>query len=152
MASASAVSGSWAIISPPSSLILAAPFVPSGLAPVRMMPTSPGTVLTGERPPFVDEQDAALALAMCKVIIDADLHDKQFVQEQTDLPLLVRRDNGRFLRGPDVKEGEREDQFYWWDMLTGTLTPAPRGTLATTGVDPAHVADSVLGLVEARAG
>ena len=81
--------------------------------------------------------DAALALAMCKVIIDAGLHQKQFVQEQTDLPLLVRKDNGRFLRGSDVVEGEREDQFYWWDTLTGTLTPAPRGTLATTGVDPA---------------
>ncbi len=81
--------------------------------------------------------DAALALAMCKVIVDAELYQKQFVQEQTDLPLLVRKDNGRFLRGSDVVEGEREDQFYWWDTLTGTLTPAPRGTLATTGVDPA---------------
>ena len=81
--------------------------------------------------------DAALALAMCKVIIDAGFYKKQFVQEQTDLPLLVRKDNGRFLRGSDVVEGEREDQFYWWDTLTGTLTPAPRGTLATTGVDPA---------------
>jgi DMSO reductase family type II enzyme molybdopterin subunit len=81
--------------------------------------------------------DAALALAMCKVIVDAGLYQKQFVQEQTDLPLLVRKDNGRFLRGSDVVEGEREDQFYWWDTLTGTLTPAPRATLATTGVDPA---------------
>ena len=73
---------------------------------------------------------------MCKVIVDAELYQKQFVQEQTDMPLLVRKDNGRFLRGSDVVEGEREDQFYWWDTLTGTLTPAPRGTLATTGVDP----------------
>ena len=81
--------------------------------------------------------DAALALAMCKVIIDAGLYQKQFVQEQTDLPLLVRKDTGRFLRGCDVTEGEREDQFYWWDALTETLAPAPRGTLATTGVDPA---------------
>jgi DMSO reductase family type II enzyme molybdopterin subunit len=81
--------------------------------------------------------DAALALAMCKVIIDAGLYRKQFVQEQTDLPLLVRTDNGRFLRGSDVADGDREDQFFWWDTLTGVLTPAPRGTLATTGVDPA---------------
>jgi len=81
--------------------------------------------------------DAALALAMCKVIIDADLHNKQFVQEQTDLPLLVRKDNGRFLRGCDVAEGEREDQFYWWDTSTGTLAAAPRHTLATMGFDPA---------------
>ncbi|MDB4433357.1 molybdopterin-dependent oxidoreductase [bacterium] len=80
--------------------------------------------------------DAALALAMCKVIIDGGLYQKRFVQEQTDLPLLVRKDTGRFLRGNEVMEGEREDQFYWWDALTGALTAAPRGTRATTGVDP----------------
>ncbi len=81
--------------------------------------------------------DAALALAMCKVIIDAGIYKKQFVQEQTDLPLLVRKDNDRFLRGNEVMEGDREDQFFWWDTLAGTLAPAPRHTLATTGVDPA---------------
>ena len=70
--------------------------------------------------------DAALALAMCKVIIDAGLYQKQFVQEQTDLPLLVRKDNGRFLRGSDVVEGEREDQFYWWDALDGDARPRRR--------------------------
>ena len=57
--------------------------------------------------------DAALALAMCKVIIDADLYKKQFVQEQTDLPLLVRKDTGRFLRGNDVDDDDRDDQFFW---------------------------------------
>jgi DMSO reductase family type II enzyme molybdopterin subunit len=81
--------------------------------------------------------DAALALAMCKVILDAELYQKQFVQEQTDLPLLVRTDTGRFLRGSEVMEGDREDQFFWWDTLSGTLAAAPRHTLATTGVDPA---------------
>src|SRR3972149_2824334 len=34
--------------------------------------------------------DAALALAMCKTIIDERLYDAHFVQEQTDLALLVR--------------------------------------------------------------
>jgi DMSO reductase family type II enzyme molybdopterin subunit len=81
--------------------------------------------------------DAALALSMCKVIIDAGLYKKQFVQEQTDMPLLVRKDTGRFLRGNEVNDIDREDQFFWWDTLTGALTPAPRHTLATTGVDPA---------------
>ncbi|MBW1688003.1 MAG: molybdopterin-dependent oxidoreductase [Deltaproteobacteria bacterium] len=81
--------------------------------------------------------DAALALAMCKVIIDAELYQKEFIQEQTDLPLLVRKDTGRFLRGCEVNEGDREDQFYWWDMLTGALTQAPRHTLAKLGADPA---------------
>jgi DMSO reductase family type II enzyme molybdopterin subunit len=82
--------------------------------------------------------DAALALSMCKVIIDAGLYDKQFVQEQTDLPLLVRVDTARFLRAKEVlSDDEREDQFFWWNELTDMLTPTPRGTLATTGVDPA---------------
>jgi DMSO reductase family type II enzyme molybdopterin subunit len=81
--------------------------------------------------------DAALALSMCKVILDAGLFQKRFVQEQTDLPLLVRRDTNRFLRGADVADGERDDQFYWWDVSTGTLAAAPRHTLATAGVDPA---------------
>jgi anaerobic selenocysteine-containing dehydrogenase len=71
------------------------------------------------------------------VIIDAGLYQKEFVQEQTDLPLLIRKDNGRFLRGTDVAEGERADQFYWWDTLTGSLMPAPRHTLALLGADPA---------------
>jgi len=81
--------------------------------------------------------DAALALAMCKVIIDAGLYQKRFVQEQTDLPLLVRKDSGRFLRGSEVYQGEREDQFFWWNVSSNTLAPAPRHTLATAGVDPA---------------
>jgi anaerobic selenocysteine-containing dehydrogenase len=71
------------------------------------------------------------------VIIDAELYKKEFVQEQTDLPLLVRKDNGRFLRGNDVADGEPEDQFFWWDTSTGTAISAPRHTLSKTNVDPA---------------
>ncbi len=98
---------------------------------------SPSAIHADHHQPIRIGTDAALALGMCKVIIDAGLYDRKFVQEQTDLPLLVRRDDGRFLRGCDVAEGDRDDQFFWWDTLTGTLAPAPRGTLATTGVDPA---------------
>jgi DMSO reductase family type II enzyme molybdopterin subunit len=98
---------------------------------------SPSAIHADYHMPVRIGTDAALALAMCKVIIDAGLHQKQFIQEQTDLPLLVRKDDGRFLRGCDVNEGDREDQFFWWNTLTGTLTPAPRHTLATLGVDPA---------------
>ncbi|MBI5506066.1 MAG: molybdopterin-dependent oxidoreductase [Deltaproteobacteria bacterium] len=97
---------------------------------------SPSAIHADHHQPIRIGTDAALALAMCKVIIDAGLYKKQFVQEQTDLPLLVRTDNGRFLRGNEVNEGDREDQFFWWDRLTNLLTPAPRHTLATTGVDP----------------
>jgi DMSO reductase family type II enzyme molybdopterin subunit len=98
---------------------------------------SPSAIHADYHVPVRIGTDAALALSMCKVIIDAGLYNKAFVQEQTDLPLLVRRDNGKFLRASDVIEGGREDQFYWQDTLTGVVTPAPRGTLALTGIDPA---------------
>ncbi len=84
---------------------------------------SPSAIHADYHVPVRIGTDAALALSMCKVIIDAGLYKKQFVQEQTDLPLLVRKDTGRFLRGSDVAEGDRDDQFFWWDTLTGTLSP-----------------------------
>jgi DMSO reductase family type II enzyme molybdopterin subunit len=71
--------------------------------------------------------DAALALGMARVILEEDLFDAEFLKEQTDLPFLVRDDNGRFLRESDVVEGGAEDQFYFWNaakerkqLATGT--------------------------------
>jgi DMSO reductase family type II enzyme molybdopterin subunit len=81
--------------------------------------------------------DAALALAMCKVIVDEGLVDEAFVREQTDLALLVRTDTLRFLRGSEVEEGGREDQFYVFDEVSGEAAPAPRGTLDYGGAQPA---------------
>jgi DMSO reductase family type II enzyme molybdopterin subunit len=98
---------------------------------------SPSTIHADYHLPVRIGTDAALALAMCKVIIDEGLYNKRFVQEQTDLPLLVRTDNGRFLRGPDVAAGDREDQFFWLDSKSGLIGSAPRGTLALGGADPA---------------
>lgn len=73
--------------------------------------------------------DAALALAMARVVIDEGLVDEAFVRAQTDLPLLVRSDTGRFLRGSDVEEGGRADQFYVWSREAGGIAPASRETL-----------------------
>jgi len=87
--------------------------------------------------PIKPGTDAALALAMCKVIIDEGKVKEEFVKEQTDLPLLVRTDNGRFLRETDLKGSGRDDQFYWLDQKTGHVVPAPRGTLELGGVEPA---------------
>jgi DMSO reductase family type II enzyme molybdopterin subunit len=98
---------------------------------------SPSAIHADYHQPIRIGTDAALALAMCKVIIDAELYDKQFVQEQTDLALLVRKDNGRFLRGDEVSPGERQDQFFWWDTCQNVATPAPRHSLALAGIDPA---------------
>lgn len=77
--------------------------------------------------------DAALALSMARVIIDEGLMDEAFVRAQTDLPLLVRSDSGRFLRGADVEEDGPADQFYTWSRATGRIAPAPRERLSADG-------------------
>jgi DMSO reductase family type II enzyme molybdopterin subunit len=77
--------------------------------------------------------DAAFWLGMCQVMIEEALIDRPFMKEQTDLPLLVRRDNRRYLRQPDVEGGGREDQLYFWDLARERLAKAPRSTLAFDG-------------------
>ncbi|MFQ5478974.1 MAG: molybdopterin-dependent oxidoreductase [Candidatus Binatia bacterium] len=69
--------------------------------------------------------DAALALSAVQVIIEAGLHDQDYLREQTDMPLLVRADNGRFLRAADVEQGGSESLFYAWDSEDGRLVEAP---------------------------
>jgi len=81
--------------------------------------------------------DAALALAMAQVIISERLYDAAFLQEQTDLPLLVRRDSGRFLREADLKAGGRDDVFYVFDDATGRPAKAPRRSLRLGKLTPA---------------
>ena len=98
---------------------------------------SPSAIHADYHQPIRIGSDAAYALGMCNVIVDSGLYDRSFVQEQTDLPLLVRCDDGRFLRASDLAEGDREDQFFWWDTITHSLTPAPRGTLSLSGAEPA---------------
>src|SRR3989304_419419 len=81
---------------------IAPDFSPSAAHVDKYIPVRPGT-------------DAALALAMCKTIIDEELFDAAFIKEQTDLPFLVRLDNRRFLRGSDLQDGGRQDQLSFFD-------------------------------------
>ena len=97
---------------------------------------SPSAIHTDVFVPVKIGSDAALALAMCRVIIDEGLMQEDFVREQTDLPLLVRRDNGRFLRQQDLIEGGRDDIFCLFDEATQKIVEAPR-TLALGGLHPA---------------
>jgi DMSO reductase family type II enzyme molybdopterin subunit len=80
--------------------------------------------------------DAALALAMCRVIVDEGLVDEPFVREQTDLPLLVRSDTGRFLRECDLASEGSDSSFYLFDRASGEIAQAPR-TLDLGALDPA---------------
>ncbi len=79
--------------------------------------------------------DAALLLSACKVVCDEGLLDEEMVLEQTDLPLAVRRDNGRFLTGSEVDATFRSDQFFWITS-DGSVVPAPRGTLSRGDAAP----------------
>lgn len=83
--------------------------------------------------PVAPSTDAALGLAMAKVIIDEGIYNEPFVKEQTDLPLLVRTDTRKFLRESDLKAGGSAEQFYFYDRARGALAEAPRATLVLEG-------------------
>ncbi|MBV1919312.1 MAG: molybdopterin-dependent oxidoreductase [Pseudomonadales bacterium] len=82
--------------------------------------------------------DAAFWNAVSQVIIEEKLYDEEFVKEQTDMPLLVRKDNKKFLTAEDIGEdpdlGESADkQHYFYDPENKKLARAPRRTLAYEG-------------------
>jgi DMSO reductase family type II enzyme molybdopterin subunit len=81
--------------------------------------------------------DAALGLSLAHVMIEEAIHDVRFIVEQTDLPLLVRRDTRRLLRARDLESGGDEVTFYLFDRRTGGLQKAPRTTLALGDLEPA---------------
>ncbi|MBI2890846.1 MAG: molybdopterin-dependent oxidoreductase [Nitrospirae bacterium] len=81
--------------------------------------------------------DAAFALGVAHVLIEEKLYNADFVREQTDLPLLVREDNKRYLRESDLKKGGNEEQLYVWDEKGKKLAQAPRTKLALGKVVPA---------------
>lgn len=62
--------------------------------------------------------DAALALGMAHVIIKEKLYNAAYIKEQTDMPLLVRSDNNKFLRESDMMTDGNEAKFYSWDTKT----------------------------------
>jgi len=99
---------------------------------------SPSALHADFHVPVRPGSDAALALSMCKVVIDEGLVDASFVREQTDLPLLAfEKEPGRFLRACDLTEDGSDEQFYAWDPERGQVVEAPRGTLFWGGVEPA---------------
>ncbi|MBW2397158.1 MAG: molybdopterin-dependent oxidoreductase, partial [Deltaproteobacteria bacterium] len=81
--------------------------------------------------------DAALGLSICQVMVEEGLHDQAFIREQTDLPLLVRKDTRLFLRQSDLEEGGADDIFYFFDSTAGEIREVSQATLALEGVEPA---------------
>jgi len=87
--------------------------------------------------------DGALALAMINVIMQEGLRDRRFLSEETVSPLLVRKDNGLFLRESDLADGGSVDRMMIMDEYTGrrqvygTLEckPAITGTYSVAGIE-----------------
>lgn len=97
----------------------------------------PSSVHADAHLPVRPGSDAALALGMCHVVIDEGLVDTEFVLEQTDLPLLVDPETGRYLRESDLVDDGSDEQFYVWDETAGTVAQVPRGTLRWDDLSPA---------------
>jgi DMSO reductase family type II enzyme molybdopterin subunit len=98
--------------------------------------------------------DAALALSLAQVIVSQKLHNEAFLREQTDMPFLVRVDNGRFLRQSDMVKGGSADVLYVYDEQTKAILEPPRDTLALGTIVPAldgrYEAQTLGGAVQVR--
>ncbi|MFH1998299.1 MAG: molybdopterin-dependent oxidoreductase, partial [Planctomycetota bacterium] len=86
---------------------------------------NPSSMHMDEWVPVETGGDAALGLAVCQVLIEKGWLDIPFIKEQTDLPLLVRKDTERFLRVSEMEKEGRDDQFYYWDPKTNAPVKAP---------------------------
>jgi len=81
--------------------------------------------------------DAALGLSLAQVIVEEELYDAAFLTEQTDLPLLVRKDTRRFLRESDLEKDGADDTFYVYDLAAKGVKPVSKTTLDLKGIPPA---------------
>ena len=100
--------------------------------------------------PIKPGTDAALALSVCREIIEGGHVDQAFVKEQTDLPLLVRSDTRMFLKQADIEAGGREDHLMLWDEKSDGLKVAPFRTLALGGLSPALEARKTVTLKDGK--
>lgn len=64
---------------------------------------SPTAAKADEWIPIKGSSDAAVALGISKVILDETLYDETFIKTFTDMPLLVRTDNGKRLKAEEVQ-------------------------------------------------
>ncbi len=74
--------------------------------------------------------DPALWMGVCRILLENGWIDEEFMKEQTDLPVLVRKDDGRFLRESDLRENGDAEQFYVIDAASGKIAPALKDTLS----------------------
>jgi len=87
--------------------------------------------------PLRTGSDAALGLAVARHIWASGRLEEDYVREQTDFPLLVRLDTGRFLRGkemlPDAADDGKQDILFLWNPDEGRPEEAPGSQGADKG-------------------
>ncbi|MFT4921898.1 MAG: nitrate reductase alpha subunit, partial [Haloarculaceae archaeon] len=73
--------------------------------------------------------DIALALGMARTIVEEERYDEAHLKEQSDMPLLVREDTGKFLRADEVAgldvDADRPDHVFVMQDGAGDLRIAP---------------------------
>lgn len=67
--------------------------------------------------------DGALALGMIRIMLAENLHDESFVASWTNAPLLVRQDEGLFLREQMLWSDAEQNRYLVWNDSEGC--PAP---------------------------
>lgn len=67
--------------------------------------------------------DAALAMGVSREMIARGLFNHDFVRDYSNAALLVREDNGLFLRGCDVGNAEKPDAYMVWNADEGRAVP-----------------------------
>lgn len=77
--------------------------------------------------------DSALALGMANYIINKRLYDEVYIKQYTDMPMLIRMDNKKFLRESDMILNGSPEKFYIWDQNTGkpAIAPGTQGFLGS---------------------
>lgn len=94
------------------------------------LPVKPGT-------------DSFFAMSMINVIIKEKLYKEDFIREQTDLPFLVKTNDGKLLRQSDISPVGSDEVFYFYDEASSEIVEAPgskgskESTLRLNGVKPA---------------
>lgn len=123
---------------------------------------NPSSIHTDLWMPIKQGSDPFLAMSFVHVIIEEKLFKPAFMKEQTDLPILVRLDNGKMLREADLEKGGSEEVFYHWDLVTkkavkvkgsmgdktktlklGDVDPAIEGTFTVKGIKVTTVFEQV---------
>jgi nitrate reductase alpha subunit len=89
--------------------------------------------------------DAMLAMGIARLLVENNWINRSYVTEQTDMPMLVRVDNGKFLRETDFVEKGDNEIFYLWDKKTGSAVKAP-GCAGLKNKDKEHASISLEGL------